>query len=110
MRQLYPNHVQMVLSSEILKLTGRSDIVLHAELQLRKEMITESIFTLENRISKTKIEHKNLATNLEKVSLRFRVKAFGLTRYFEFSSTASSINFFNSIFQKFNLFNHSLSL
>ncbi|CAF3022828.1 unnamed protein product [Rotaria sp. Silwood2] len=67
-RQLYPNNIQMLLSNKTLKLTGRSDVVLNAELQLRKEMITELTFKLENHYSANTTEYKNLADNLEKVS------------------------------------------
>ncbi|CAF3951467.1 unnamed protein product, partial [Rotaria sp. Silwood1] len=67
-RQLYSHNIQMLLSNKTLKLTGRSDVVLNAELQLRKEMITELTFKLENRYSPNTTKYKNLANNLEKVS------------------------------------------
>lgn len=67
-RQLYPSNIQMTLSSTSLLLTGRSDVVLNAELQLRKEMITERKFELKNRFSSNTAEYKNLANNLEKIS------------------------------------------
>ncbi|CAF4748770.1 unnamed protein product, partial [Rotaria sp. Silwood2] len=88
-RQLYPNNIQMLVSNKTLKLTGRSDVVLNAELQLRKEMITELTFKLENRYSPKTTQYKNLADNLEKLNSGYK---------FNTNATIKTNNYYIPIF------------